>query len=160
MPHGHFINSFALDFCPNWTQSKNVNYRYKTAADAGKLAPGIRENSVRRCLYHSIIWRKKTKQILKIILSLGAAELSLLCGLNAEKLFVKNLGLLTIPIPNREIEPYTVITEDMFTTTELTGYIKDFDYGKNLLFLLMNRFYIKTDINKAITKAAQNCEKI
>ena len=121
--------------------------------------PGIRENSIRRCLYHRIIWRKKTKQILKIILSLGAAELSLLCGLNAEKLFVKNLGLLTIPIPNREIEPYTVITEDMFTTTELIGYIKEFDYGKNLLFLLMNRFSIKTDINKAITKAAQYCEK-
>ena len=100
------------------------------------------------------------KQILKIILSLGAAALSLLCGLNAEKLFVKNLGLVTILVPNREIEPYTVITEDMFTTTELIGYIKEFDYGKNLLFLLMNRFYIKTDINKAITKAAQNCEKI
>ena len=69
------------------------------------------------------------KQILKIILSLGAAALSLLCGLNAEKLFVKNLGLVTIPVPNREIEPYTVITEDMFTTTEFTGYIKDFDYA-------------------------------
>ena len=69
------------------------------------------------------------KQILKIILSLGAAALSLLCGLNAEKLFVKNLGLVTIPVPNREIEPYTVISEDMFTTTEFTGYIKDFDYA-------------------------------
>ena len=69
------------------------------------------------------------KQILKIILSLGAAALSLLCGLNAEKLFVKNLGLVTIPVPNREIEPYTVITEDMFTTTEFTGYIRDFDYA-------------------------------
>lgn len=69
------------------------------------------------------------KQILKIILSLGAAALSLLCGLNAEKLFVKNLGLVTIPVPVREIEPYTVITEDMFTTTEFTGYIKDFDYA-------------------------------
>ena len=69
------------------------------------------------------------KQILKIILSLGAAALSILCGLNAEKLFVKNLGLVTIPVPNREIEPYTVITEDMFTTTEFTGYIKDFDYA-------------------------------
>ena len=34
------------------------------------------------------------KQILKIILSLSAATLSLLCGLNAEKLFVKNLGLV------------------------------------------------------------------
>ena len=67
--------------------------------------PGIRENSVRRCLYHSIIWRKMAKQILKIILSLGAAALSLLCGLNAEKLFVKNPGLVTIPVPNREIEP-------------------------------------------------------
>ena len=62
------------------------------------------------------------KQILKIILSLGAAALSILCGLNAEKLFVKNLGLVTIPVPNREIEPYTVISEDMFTTTEFTGY--------------------------------------
>ena len=69
------------------------------------------------------------KQILKIILSLGAAALSLLCGLNAEKLVVKNLGLVTIPVPVREIEPYTVITEDMFTTTEFTGYIKDFDYA-------------------------------
>ena len=69
------------------------------------------------------------KQILKIILSLGAATLSILCGLNAEKLVVKNLGLVTIPVPNREIEPYTVITEDMFTTTEFTGYIKDFDYA-------------------------------
>ena len=69
------------------------------------------------------------KQILKIILSLGAVALSLLCGLNAEKLFVKNLGLVTITVPNREIEPYTVITEDMFTTTEFTGYIKDFDYA-------------------------------
>ena len=69
------------------------------------------------------------KQILKIILSLGAAALSLLCGLNAEKLFVKNLGLVTIPVPAREIAPYTVITEDMFTTTEFTGYIKDFDYA-------------------------------
>ena len=69
------------------------------------------------------------KQILKIILSLGAATLSILCGLNAEKLFVKNLGLVTIPVPNREIEPYTVISEDMFTTTEFTGYIKDFDYA-------------------------------
>ncbi len=70
-----------------------------------------------------------TKQILKIILSLGAITLSLLLGLNAEKLFVKNLGLVTIPVPVREIEPYTVITEDMFTTTEFTGYIKDFDYA-------------------------------
>ncbi len=69
------------------------------------------------------------KKILKIILSLGAVALSLLCGLNAEKLFVKNLGLVTIPVPNREIEPYTVISEDMFTTTEFTGYIKDFDYA-------------------------------
>ena len=69
------------------------------------MATGIRENIVRRCLYHSIIWRKKTKQILKIILSLGAAELSLLCSLNAEKLFVKNLDLVTIPVPNKEIEP-------------------------------------------------------
>ena len=66
---------------------------------------------------------------LKFILSLGAAALSLLCGLNAEKLFVKNLGLVTTPVPNREVEPYTVITEDMFTTTEFTGYIKDFDYA-------------------------------
>ena len=69
------------------------------------------------------------KQILKIILSLGAAALSLLLGLNAEKLFVRNLGLVTIPVPNREIEPYTVISEDMFTTTEFTGFIKDFDYA-------------------------------
>ena len=69
------------------------------------------------------------KQILKIILSFSAVVLSLHCGLNAEKLFVKNLGLVTIPVPNREIEPYTVITEDMFTTTEFTGYIKDFDYA-------------------------------
>ena len=69
------------------------------------------------------------KQILKIVLSLAAAGLSLLLGMNAEKLFVKNLGLVTIPVPVREIEPYTVITEDMFTTTEFTGYIKDFDYA-------------------------------
>ena len=69
------------------------------------------------------------KQILKIVLSAAAAALSLLLGLNAEKLFVKNLGLVTIPVPVREIEPYTVITEDMFTTTEFTGYIKDFDYA-------------------------------
>ncbi|MBQ6509637.1 MAG: hypothetical protein IJI07_09220 [Flexilinea sp.] len=69
------------------------------------------------------------KQILKIILSLGAVALSLLLGLNAEKLFVRNLGLVTIPVPNREIEPYTVISEDMFTTTEFTGFIKDFDYA-------------------------------
>ena len=66
-----------------------------------------------------------TKQILKIILSLCAAALSILLGLNAEKLFVKNLGLVTIPVPVREIEPYTVISEDMFTTTEFTGFIKD-----------------------------------
>ena len=70
------------------------------------MAPGIRESSVCRCLYHSIIWRKKAEQILKIILSLGAAALYLLCGLNAEKLFVKNPGLVTILVPNREIEPY------------------------------------------------------
>lgn len=69
------------------------------------------------------------KQILKIILSLGAVALSLLLGLNAEKLFVRNLGLVTLPVPNREIEPYTVISEDMFTTTEFTGFIKDFDYA-------------------------------
>ena len=69
------------------------------------------------------------KQILKIVLSLAAAGLSLLLGMNVEKLFVKNLGLVTIPVPVREIEPYTVITEDMFTTTEFTGYIKDFDYA-------------------------------
>lgn len=69
------------------------------------------------------------KQILKIILSLGAVALSLLFGFNAEKLFVRNLGLVTIPVPNREIEPYTVISEDMFTTTEFTGFIKDFDYA-------------------------------
>ena len=85
--------------------------------------------SIRRYLNHNTFWRIMAKQILKIILSLGAVALSLLCGLNAEKLFVKNLGLVTIPVPNREIEPYTVIAEDMFTTTEFTGYIKDFDYA-------------------------------
>lgn len=69
------------------------------------------------------------KQILKIVLSLAAAGLSLVLGMNAEKLFVKNLGLVTIPVPIREIDPYTVISEDMFTTTEFTGYIKDFDYA-------------------------------
>ena len=69
------------------------------------------------------------KQILKTVLSLAAAALSLFLGMNAEKLFVKNLGLVTIPVPNREIAPYTVISEDMFTTAEFTGYISDFDYA-------------------------------
>ena len=82
-------------------------------ADTAETVFRKRKISIRRYLNHSIIWRKMAKQILKIILSLGAAALSLLCGLNAEKLFVKNLGLVTIPVPNREIEPYTVITEDM-----------------------------------------------
>ena len=57
--------------------------------------------SIRRYLNHNTFWRIMAKQILKIILSLGAVALSLLCGLNAEKLFVKNLGLVTIPVPNR-----------------------------------------------------------
>ena len=62
-----------------------------------------------------------TNKILKTVLSLAAAELSLLLGMNAEKLFVKNLGLVTIPVPVREIEPYTVISGEMFTTAEFTG---------------------------------------
>lgn len=70
-----------------------------------------------------------TNKILKTVLSLAAAALSLLLGMNAEKLFVKNLGLVTIPVPVREIEPYTVISGDMFTTAEFTGYIRDFDYA-------------------------------
>ena len=77
---------------------------------------------------HNTIWRKIAKQIQKMIFSLRVAALSLLLGLNAENLFVKDLGLVTIPVPNREIKPYTVISEDMFTTTEFTGFIKDFDY--------------------------------
>ncbi|MBQ6518694.1 MAG: hypothetical protein IJI14_08240 [Anaerolineaceae bacterium] len=71
------------------------------------------------------------KQIVKIILSLAAVALSLFLGMNAEKLFVKNLDLVTIPVPNQEIEPYTVLSEDMFTTREFTGYIKDFDYAES-----------------------------
>ena len=48
------------------------------------------------------------KQILNIILSLGVAVLSLLCGLDAEKLVVMNLGLVTIPALNRENKPIII----------------------------------------------------
>lgn len=71
------------------------------------------------------------RNIVKIIVSVAAIALSLLLGLNAEKLFVKNLDLVTIPIPNREIEPYTILSEDMFTTKEFTSYLKDFDYAES-----------------------------
>ena len=105
-------------------------YSMKKTADAGDCGPfRKRKNSICRFGNHNTVWRKMAKQVLKIVLSLAAAGLSLLLGINAEKLFVKNLGLVTIPVPNREIEPYTVITEDMFTTTEFTGYIRDFDYA-------------------------------
>ena len=71
------------------------------------------------------------KQILKIVFSFAAVALSLLLGFNAEKIFVKNLNLVTIPVPNKEIEPYTVLSEDMFTTKEFSGFIKDFDYAES-----------------------------
>ena len=74
---------------------------------------------------------KTMKQILKIVFSFAAVALSLLLGFNAEKIFVKNLNLVTIPVPNKEIEPYTVLSEDMFTTKEFSGYIKDFDYAES-----------------------------
>lgn len=71
------------------------------------------------------------KQILKILLSSAAVALSLFLGFNAEKIFVKKLNLVTIPVPIQEIEPYTVLTEDMFTTIEFSGFIKDFDYAES-----------------------------
>ncbi len=71
------------------------------------------------------------KQILKILLSSAAVALSLFLGFNAEKIFVKKLNLVTIPVPVQEIEPYTVLTEDMFTTIEFSGFIKDFDYAES-----------------------------
>ena len=71
------------------------------------------------------------KNIIKIIASLAAIGLSLFLGLNAQKLFVRNLDLVTIPIPNTEIEAYTILTDDMFTTKEFTSFIKDFDYAES-----------------------------
>ena len=38
---------------------------------------------------------------------------------------------MTIPIPNTEIEAYTILTDDMFTTKEFTSFIKDFDYAES-----------------------------
>ncbi len=52
-----------------------------------------------------------TKQILKIILSLGAVALSLLCCPNAEKLFVKNLRLATIPSRTGKLRLMTNIND-------------------------------------------------